>query len=580
MARRLAAIVLADVVGYSRLMEADEAGTLAALKRRRREILEPVIREHGGRLVKIMGDGVLIEFASAVNAVGGALELQRRMAEADGQVPEDQRIRLRIGINLGDIIGEGSDIYGEGVNIAARLEALAEPGGICISASVCDEVSGKVPASFDDLGVQRIKNIARAVRAYRVLPGGAAPGRPPLRLPDKPSIAVLPFANMSGGAEQEYFADGMVEDIITELARFRWLFVIARNSCFTYKGRAVDVKQVGRELGVRYVLEGSVRKAGGRVRITGQLIEAETGAHLWADRFEGQLADVFELQDRVTSSVVGRIAPRLEQAEIERARRKPTERLDAYDHYLRGMEAFRRFSLGANVEALALFAKACELDPDYAGAYAMAARCYLQRVGFGWAPAGEFEIAEVRRLARRAGALGRDNAVALADAGAPLIVVAGDLDDGADMIARALALNQNLASTWHFSAMAKAYLGEPELAVEHAERAMRLSPQDPQMFAIQTVGAWGYLFQGRYEDAWRWAEAAVRQQPNFFIGICIAAASAALTGNMAAAEDAMRRLRATNPGLTLKTLPRLQPIRRPQDYERWAEGLRRAGLPE
>lgn len=580
MGRRLAAIVLADVVGYSRLMEADEAGTLAALKLRRREILEPVIREHGGRLVKVMGDGVLIEFASAVNAVGGALELQRRMAAADAEVPDERQIRLRIGINLGDIIGEGSDIYGDGVNIAARLEALAEPGGICISASVCDEVRGKLAASFDDLGVQRIKNIARAVRAYRVRPGGGAPSRPSLRLPDRPSIAVLPFANMSGDAEQEYFADGMVEDIITELARFRWLFVIARNSCFTYKGRAVDVKQVGRELGVRYVLEGSVRKAGGRVRITGQLIEAETGAHLWADRFEGHLADVFELQDRVTSSVVGRIAPRLEQAEIERARRKPTERLDAYDHYLRGMEAFRRFSLGANDEALALFGKACELDPDYAGAYAMAARCYLQRKGFGWASMGELEIAEVRRLASRAAALGRDDAVALTDAGTALIVVAGDLDQGADMIARALALNQNLASTWHFSAMAKAYLGEPELAVEHAERAMRLSPQDPQMFAMWTVGAWGYLFQGRYEEAWRWAEAAVRQQPNFFIGLCVAAASAALTGNMAAAQDAMTRLRATHPGLTLATLPGLQPIRRPQDYERWAEGLRRAGLPE
>ena len=580
MARRLAAIMVADVVGYSRLMEADEAGTLAALKQRRRDVLEPVIRAQQGRLVKVMGDGVLIEFASAVNAVAAALDLQRRMAEADAGLPEERKVRLRIGINLGDIIGEGSDIYGDGVNIAARLEALAEPGGICISAGVCDEVRGKLPASFDDLGVQRIKNIARAVRAYRVRPGGAAPSRPPLTLPDKPSIAVLPFANMSGGAEQEYFADGMVEDIITELARFRWLFVIARNSCFTYKGRAVDVKQVGRELGVRYVLEGSVRKAGGRVRITGQLIEAETGAHLWADRFEGLLEDVFELQDRVTSSVVGRIAPRLEQAEIERARRKPTERLDAYDHYLRGMEAFRRFSPGTNDEALALFTRACALDPDYAGAYAMAARCYLQRVGFGWAAAGAFEIAEVRRLAHRAAALGRDNAVALSDAGPALIVVAGDLDDGADMIARALALNQNLASTWHFSSMAKAFLGEPELSVEHAERAMRLSPQDPQMFAMQTVGAWGHFFQGRYEEAWRWAEAAMRQQPNFFIGICVAAASAAMSGNLAAAADAMARLRATNPGLTLRTLPGLQPIRRPEDYARWAEGLRRAGLPE
>ncbi len=310
MNRRLAAVLQADVVGYSRLMEADEAGTLAALKRRRRDVLQPVLREHGGRIVKFMGDGMLVEFASAVAAVRAALALQSGMAAAADDAGPGA-MRLRIGVNLGDVIGEGGDIYGEGVNIAARLEALAEPGGICIAANMFEEVRGKVAASFEDLGEQSVKNLSRPIRAYRVRPvrdGEEPPTPAALPLPDRPSLAVLPFINMSGDAEQDYFADGVVEDIITELARLPWLFVIARNSSFTYKGRAVDVKQVGRELGVRYVLEGSVRRAGSRVRITGQLIDAASGTHLWADRFDGELADVFDLQDRVTASVVGVMA--------------------------------------------------------------------------------------------------------------------------------------------------------------------------------------------------------------------------------------------------------------------------------
>jgi TolB-like protein/class 3 adenylate cyclase len=353
--RRLAAVLIADVVGYSRLLEEDEAGTLAALAQQRASILEPTVSAHAGRIVKLMGDGVLIEFGSAVNAVAGALELQRRMAETNAPLPKARQIILRIGINLGDVIGEGADIYGEGVNIAARLEELAEPGGTCISAKVHEEVHGKLSCTVEDMGEQTVKNFVRPVRVYRLRPDkmidGASPGRPVLSLPDKPSIAVLPFENMSGDSEQEYFADGIVEDITTALSRLRWLFVIARNSSFTYKGRAVDVKQVGRELGVRYVLEGSVRKAGKRVRITGQLIDASTGAHLWADRFDGELADVFDLQDQVTASVVGAIAPKLEQAEIERAKRKPTESLDAYDYFLRGMWSGHRLDQQAVLAA-------------------------------------------------------------------------------------------------------------------------------------------------------------------------------------------------------------------------------------
>jgi tetratricopeptide (TPR) repeat protein len=364
------------------------------------------------------------------------------------------------------------------------------------------------------------------------------------------------------------------------LSRLRWLFVIARNSSFIYKGRSVDVKQVGRELGVRYVLEGSVRKAGARVRITGQLIDSSSGTHLWADRFDGDLADIFELQDQVTSSVVGMIAPKLEQAEIERSKRKPTDSLDAYDYFLRGMAAFHEFTKVANLNASASFARAIELDPNYAAAYGMAARCYLQRRGFGWVGDREHEIAETRRLAWRAAELGKDDAGALCNAGFSLVIVAGDLEDGSAMIDRSLTLNPNLAWAWHFGALAKAFGGEPEAAIERAERAMRLSPQDPQMFGMRIATAHAHFFAGRYQDAFSWAESAVREQPNFFIGLCVAAAGGALAGRQMEAEKAMTRLRELNPGLRMSNLKDLLPIRRPEDFALWAEGMRKAGLPE
>src|SRR5215469_13412371 len=347
-------------------MGMDEAGTLAQLKTHRRELIDAKIAEHRGRVVKTTGDGILIEFPSVVEAVGCAVEVQQGMAERNADVPEDKRITFRIGVNLGDIIIDGDDIHGDGVNIAARLEAIAEPGMVCISATGWEHARGKVPFVADDLGEHQLKNIERPVRVFRIMSGAATTvTRKPLPLPDKPSIAVLPFQNLSGDPEQEYFADGMVEDIITALSRYRWLFVIARNSSFTYKGRAVDVKQVARELGVRYVLEGSVRKAVSRVRIAGQLIDGSTGAHLWADRFEGALEDIFDLQDQVTASVVGAIAPKLEQAEIERAKRKPTESLDAYDYYLRGMAAVHLWTREGNQEAVSHFQRAIELDPSF-----------------------------------------------------------------------------------------------------------------------------------------------------------------------------------------------------------------------
>ena len=344
--RRLTAILAADVAGYSRLMGADEEGTHERLKAHRRELVDPKVTEHHGRIVKTTGDGILVEFPSVVDAVRCAVEVQWGMVERNAAIPPEWRIEYRVGINLGDVIVDEHDIFGNGVNVAARIEALAEPGGICVSRVVRDQVRDRLDYAFEDMGEQQVKNIARPVRVYRVrdraVPiGQPLPGSPqPLPLPDKPSIAVLPFANLSGDPEQEYFADGMVDEIITALSRIKWLFVIARNSSFTYKGQAVDVKRVGHELGVSYVLEGSVRKAGGRVRITAQLIEAIGGAHLWADRFDGSIEDVFDLQDKVALSVAGVIEPTLQAAETARSANRPTTDLTAYDLYLRACEIF------------------------------------------------------------------------------------------------------------------------------------------------------------------------------------------------------------------------------------------------
>jgi len=562
-------------------MGKDEAGTLVALKAVRTEVIDPKIAEHKGRVFKTTGDGWLAEFPSVVNAVASATDIQRRMLSRIADLPEDSAIRLRIGVHVGDVIIEADDIFGDGVNVAARLEGMAPPGGIAVSGTVRDHLGNRLDVEFHDTGEHKLKNIEHPVRIFQArLDRAPAFGQPVLALPDKPSIAILPFQNMSGDIEQEYFADGMVEDITTALSRLRWLFVIARNSSFTYKGRTVDVKQVGRELGVRYVLEGSVRKSADRVRITGQLIDATTGAHLWADRFDGILANIFDLQDQVTMSVVGAIAPKLEQAEIERAKRKPTESLDAYDFFLRGMAAFHQFNKAANTEALAFFVRAIELDPNFAPAYGMAARCYLQRIGFGWVADRQREAAEAEKLARRAADLGKDDAVALSAAGFVLVNVVGDLEYGDTLIDRALALNPNLAGGWHFSALAKAFLGQTEIAIERASRAMRLSPQDPQQFGMKINMAWAHFFACHYDEAFSWAQAAVREQSNFFMAIAVTAASAALAGKTEEAAKAMARLRELNPTLRVSNLKSFMPIFRTQGFEQWSEGLKKAGLPE
>jgi TolB-like protein/Tfp pilus assembly protein PilF len=401
-----------------------------------------------------------------------------------------------------------------------------------------------------------------------------------LALPDIPSIAVLPFLNLSGDLEQEYFADGVVDDIISALSRIRWLFVVARNSSFTYKGRAVDVKQVGRELGVRYVLEGSVRQAANRVRITGQLIDATTGGHLWADRFEGTLGDIFDLQDQVTENVVGAIAPQLERAEIERAKQKPTENLDAHDYYLRGMANLHRGTRDSIDEALAQFYQALQLDPNFASAHAMAAWCHFWRKVNGWMIDRPQEIAEGARLARRAVELGRDDAVALTRSGHALAHLAGDLDGGIALIDRALVLNPNLASAWFLGGFLRVWHGEPDEAIEHFARAMRLSPLDPELYRMQAGMAVAHLFAGRFDTASSWAEKAFRDLPTFLMVVSIIAASHALAGRTDEARRAMDHLRQLDSTLRISNLEDWLPIHRPEDIATFADGLRRAGLPE
>ena len=422
---------------------------------------------------------------------------------------------------------------------------------------------------------------ARATPDQAHEPPRPAPSHQALPLPDRPAIAVLPFQNLSGDPEQEYFADGMVEDIITELSRMRWLFVIARNSSFTYKGRAVDARQVARELGVRYVLEGSVRKAASRVRIGGQLIDGSTGSHLWADRFEGALEDIFDLQDQMTASVVGAIAPRLERAEIEHAKRKPTESMDAYDYYLRGLASHYQWTRDGTTEALQLFYRAIELDPDFDSAYGAAARCYILRKMNSWMTDRAEEIAETARLARRAVELGSDHAAALAAGGFALAVAVGELDDGVAFVDRALALCPCLALAWHYSGWMRIWLGDPDTAIEHLARAMRLSPLDPMIGFMQCAIARAHFHAGRYDAASSWAGMALRDRPDSVHALQIAAESNALAGRLEEARKLLARLRQLAPALRVSNLrDTLGPYRRPEDLARCEEGVRKAGLPE
>jgi adenylate cyclase len=582
MERRLTAILAADVVGYSRLMGADEAGTLAALKAVRAELIDRKIAQHHGRIVKVTGDGILAEFPSVVSALACATEVQREVRERNRGIREAKRIQFRVGVNVGDVIVEGDDIFGDGVNVAARLEALAEPGGICVSAIVHDQVQGKLDCDFEDIGEQSLKNITRPVRVYQVRNASAGTRLPALAaalpLPDKPSIAVLPFANLSGDPEKDYFADGMVEEIIIALARIRWLFVIARNSTFAYKGRAIDAKQIGRELGVRYLLEGSVRKGSNRIRITAQLIDATNGAHLWADRFDGSLDEVFELQDEVAISVAGVIEPTLRQAEIDRARRKRPDNLRAYDFYLRALpHAFTAMPEDAD-KALALLLKAIKLEPDFAVAHAIIAWCYEQQYLRGGLQE-ETRNAALRH-ARHAMAAGSDDAAALATAGFVIAAAARDYETALSAFDQAFALSSSSALALGFSSIVRAWIGDEAIAIEHANRALRLSPFDLLIYLPYVGLAYAYFAAGRFEEAAAAARLASQSNPRFSVPHMLHAAALGMLDRKEEARAAVQRLLELHPGITVAEAIRSACCINPKHISALENALYQAGLPE
>jgi adenylate cyclase len=585
--RRLTAILAADVAGYSRLMGADEEGTHERLKAHLRELVDPKIKEHRGRIVKNTGDGFLAEFASVIDAVRCAAEVQRGMADRNAATPPEERIEFRVGINLGDVIAEGEDIFGDGVNIAARLEGLSEPGGVLVSNTVHDHVRDRLPFAFEDLGEQQVKNIARPVRVYRVrdraIPLGETwPGSAqPLPLPDKPSIAVLPFQNMTGDAEQDYFVDGIVEEITTAISRLPWLFVIARNSSFTYKGRAVDVKQVARELGVRYVLEGSIRRAGNRVRISGQLIDTETSAHIWADRFDGALDDIFDLQDQVAGSVIGAIEPKLRSSEIARASRKPTDSLDAYDLYLRALGEHYKFTPESMREAIELLERALVIDPSYAPAAALMGPCRIAQRIQGWHLLSDQERADVVRLARQAIATGKDDPDALSGAGLTIAYLAGDHAAAARAIDRALALNPNSAGAWLVRGWVECWQNRPGPAIQAVERAMRLNPLGQESQGLKTQLAVAHLAAGRYEEAKDWVDEALDERPEGVPSIRLKAILCGLLGRIEEGKEWLGRLLQLTPDATVNRFnAETSTFLAPEIRAVMAEGLRKVGMPE
>ena len=575
--RKLTAILAADVAGYSRLMGADEEGTLNRLKSHRRELIDPKIAEHRGRIVKTTGDGMLVEFASVVDAIKCAVEIQRAMRERETELPEDQLIQFRIGVNLGDVIIDGDDIHGDGVNVAARLEALAEPGAICVSGGAWDQVRGKVQISADDLGEKQLKNIERPVRVYRISPDPGPSERPALALPDKPSIAVLPFQNMSGDPEQEYFSDGMVEEIITALSRFHWFFVIARNSSFTYKGRAVDVKQVARELGVRYVLEGSVRKAGQKVRITGQLIDAATGAHLWAEKFEGTLDDVFALQDQVTASVAGILGPRLQQAEIDRVRRTPTLNLGAYELYLMGQSHLYRQTAEDCRRAYALGKQASDIDPTFASTWALMAACHHQSFARFF---GSFEgdsSAECVRLVRLALNCDPSDPEIQALAGGLLGFHERDLAAGLALTGKAIIHNPNSARAHAWGGWVFIYAGDTVQARARFRQAIRLSPVDPYIGTFRCGVGVSYFLERNLIEAHPLLESAL-QENEFPTTYRFLAATLAHLGRLDEAHGVIKRLLLIQPNSTIAHAGR--PYQNKDQVSLLHDGLRKAGLPE
>ena len=579
--RRLAAIMAADVVGYSRMIEADEEGVRARLGGLRAEVIDPRIAADGGRIVKTMGDGILVEFPSAVDAVRNALDILAAIRRRNADLTEQDRIEFRVGINVGDVIVEGDDIHGDGVNVASRLEGLSEPGEVYVSGTVYDHAVGKLDASFDDLGEQKVKNIAKPIRVYRAkaqAKEAAASRTERLPLPDKPSIAVLPFDNMSSDPEQEFFADGVVESITAALSRIRAFFVIARNSAFAYKGRAVNVRQIGRELGVAYVLEGSVQCAGARVRITVQLIETEGGAHLWAEKYDGPLGDIFDLQDRITEQVAGALEPSIRLAEIERVQRKRPQELGAYDYTMRAFRHVWVLEKDEAERALGLLEKALTIDPDYPLALALAGWCWAQRSVYNWVE--DIAAAKNNALshAEKAASLSSDDPLILAVLGA-VHTFARNYGAARVLLERAVAIDPNAA--WALSRLGwlEVYSDHPDQACAYFERALRLSPLDPMNFNNYVGLASARQVAGDDNEAADLFLRALQERPNaHWIHRNLAPALHA-AGRTAEAQDSREVLMATYPDLTVTKFKEAM-VFSPRVLERLGEQLRALGVPE
>jgi len=582
--RRLAAILAADVVGYSRMMGADDEGTLAQLMTYRKELIDPKIIEHRGRIVKTTGDGMLVEFVSVVDAVRCAVEIQRGMAQRNAEVPREGRFEYRIGINVGDIISDANDIYGDGVNVASRLETLAEPGGIYISRVVHDQVRDKLSFEFEDLGERTVKNIARPVGIHRIqlaecvapTKSAMASGKPELLSADRPSLAVLPFANMSGDPEQEYFADGISEDIITGLSRLHWFFVIARNSSFTYKAMAIDVKRVARELGVRYVLEGSVRKGGSRVRISAQLIDAATGNHIWADHYDGELSDIFALQDVITKKVVAAIEPKLLEAEGLRSQSRSPEDLGAWDMVIKANSLFWRLNQAENETAMAILRQAVERYPEYAPARSMLAFVLLvSGYIFSWSLLKP-QLQEATALASRAVELDDSDPWAHLALGFAAFLQRRTRVAAAEF-RHSLDLNPNFAAGHGYLGWALAFDGQTEDAKAHLEEAILLSPHDPQNAIFNTGLAIVHYFAGRYTEALGYSRKTLQQRSAFTAGSRIYCASLAQDGQIDEAREALARLKEKHPELSIAWIEKNVPYTI-GPMTKFLEGMRKAGL--
>jgi TolB-like protein/Flp pilus assembly protein TadD len=569
-------------------MDDDEEATIRTLTDYC-EAMSNLIQQYRGRVVDTTGDNLLAEFLSAVDAVNCAVEIQRELAERNDELSDERKMNFRIGVNVGDVVEEEDRIYGDGVNIAARVQGLAEAGGICISGRVYDQVENKLDLAYDFMGEQEVKNIAKPVRVYRVgiepseqrFPGRGKKGVPSEApaIPDKPSIAVLPFDNLSGDPEQVYFVDGIVDDIITELSRFPYIFVIARTTSFTFKGKSIDIRQVGSELGVRYVLEGSVRRISNRVRITAQLIEAATGNHIWAERYDRNLEDIFSVQDEITAQVVGSIHPEVLSAEMQRARQKPAESLDVWNYAVRARWHVLRLTREDNAEAKRLFGKALELEPNYVPALSFLVYCHINDVLFGWSQAPPQSITEARRLARLAASLDENDPWVQCALGLTEFI-AKNPDTASAHYRKAIELNPNFALAYGYLSIQLAYAGEAEAAIEAGHKAIRLSPRDPELFHFHVAISLAHFVAERYEEAVTWSNKVMAERPETPAWRRVLAASLAQLGQIAEARKAMEGLLSITPGVTATLLRNIVYFKRPADFDRYIEALCKAGLPE